>query len=675
AAEPYIGIYTIAQLAFVGVLIFIVLLYVCGLLVVAWGQPSGCCNYRSGRWCFSLGACCFVLLFAFVALSSTVGLLGAIMATRVGCTLADHPGQPVLIEPIRFLQSVVRHHVDYDTIKWATEAVSPEYAVRVLARFDECEETKLSTYRLMGEPFVRNLSEVIGYQKQLAFLWEGFNMSEIDEKLGGITAAIGISGADASKLKELGEKLSPLLNFSLDIPKPPYEPDLSTQGQDLTAAIAEVDDIIKRFQQCTKAKVFKNYAIESLFGNSSADDPLKKAAKILEERRRSMSTVVKNYADFVIYNIKENLVKCPPAYAMYKSTVVVACSGIAYPFINLFAAGKFLVLRGHIPGHSAFPAMFMALFMSTLYSRKPKPKPVIEQRPLIADTLVASKRTFNASIVRTVETKNAAKKEPPPSSSSSSCSCVYTDTPTPEPEIRDAGYRDRLLEDDNFDIYIRVKPRRNEDEAEDSSVQRAGKRETEVSDDEEIIISYDGGSRTVAKANVKGDKKETKNDKAPGTQEKKESKASGDKGEEDKGDLKKGSSGVGKKGKDAKASSQKKKGKAVAGKGRSDVLGKKGNDKETAAEKEQKGNDKRGDGKDAPKSKRDEKAKDEGKSGRRRAEEARSFPVGKNPPPKCEHSSTSLHRVHSQELSAPCLRGDFRVAWDPVSSTASPAVA
>ncbi|KAL3207755.1 hypothetical protein MRX96_039538 [Rhipicephalus microplus] len=78
---------------------------------------------------------------------------------------------------------------------------------RVLARLDECEETRLSAYRLMGELFVRNLTQVIGYQKELAFLWEGFNMSEIDQKLYGITAALGISGAEASKLKELGEKL------------------------------------------------------------------------------------------------------------------------------------------------------------------------------------------------------------------------------------------------------------------------------------------------------------------------------------------------------------------------------------------------------------------------------------------------------------------------------------
>ncbi|KAH7955322.1 hypothetical protein HPB52_000282 [Rhipicephalus sanguineus] len=229
AAEPYIGIYTLAKLGFVGVLIFAVFIYVCGLLIVAWGKPAGCCNYRSGRWCFSFGACLFVLLFAFIALSSTLGLLAAIMATRIGCTLADHPGQPVLIEPIRFLQSVVKHHVDYDTIKWVFSAVSPEYAVRVLARFDECQETHLSTYRIMGEPFVRNLTAVIGYQKELAFLWDGFNMSEINTKLDGITGALGGSATDASKLKELGKELSPLLAFSLDIPKPPTEPDLSTQ--------------------------------------------------------------------------------------------------------------------------------------------------------------------------------------------------------------------------------------------------------------------------------------------------------------------------------------------------------------------------------------------------------------------------------------------------------------
>ncbi|KAH7955321.1 hypothetical protein HPB52_000281 [Rhipicephalus sanguineus] len=189
--------------------------------------------------------------------------------------------------------------------------------------------------------------------------------------------------------------------------------------------------------------------------------------------------------------IKENLVKCPPAYAMYKSSVVVACNGIVYPFASFwFCVATYLVI--------GIPAMFMALFMSTLYSRKTKPKLVIEQRftaPVIPDTFAAAKRTYTASVV-SVKTKDANKKEPPPSSSSSSCSTDYGDC---------------LLDDDNFDIYIRVKkPHRNEDkpEAVDPNVKSTAKRETEVNANDEVIISYDDGSKPVAKINVKGDRKE-----------------------------------------------------------------------------------------------------------------------------------------------------------------------
>nr|XP_054923029.1 uncharacterized protein LOC126524360 [Dermacentor andersoni] len=542
AAEPYLAIYTIAKLGLIGVLIVSMFAYVLGLVVVAWGQPTGCCNYRSGRWCFSCGACLFVLLFGFIALGATVGLLGSIMVSRCGCTLAERLGQSVLVEPIRFFQAVVKERIGGDTLIKVSTAVSAEYMVGALARFDECEGTNVSAYRIMGEPFVRNFSAAIGYEKELAFLWEGFNWTQLQKELDGIAGPLGGGADDASKLQDLAKLLEPLLNFSLDIPKPPSEPDLSTQVRTINtntdnaeklkqaledmkpvAAAAGLNKVVENLESIEDlvkidgrpADDFKAETIRTLGDKQASHDQLNKANALLEERKRSLSRVVKGYSDYLIYKIKEDLGRCPPAYTMYSSSLVVVCNGVVHPFMGFwFCVATYLAI--------GILAMFMALFMSTLYSRKPRPKPPVtepEERftpPVIPD--VFPKRTDSTSM-EFVATKPSRKKqqprEPPPSSRSSSCSCVYTDTPTPEPEPaarkkRFINYYDRSPDDDDFNIYIKIMKAHGHEEKPVSKIKDQAKPEIEVSSSGEIIIWYDDGSKVDAKKSPKGGKDEDK---------------------------------------------------------------------------------------------------------------------------------------------------------------------
>ncbi|XP_065306095.2 prominin-like protein [Dermacentor albipictus] len=567
AAEPYLAIYTIVKLGIIGVLIVSMCAYVLGLLVVAWGQPAGCCNYRSGRWCFSCGACLFVLLFGFIALGATVGLLGSILVSRCGCTLAEHLGQSVLVEPIRFFQAVVKERIGGDILIKVSTAVSAEYMVGALARFDECEGTNVSAYRIMGEPFVRNLSAAFGSEKEVAFLWEGFNWTQLQEELDGIAGPLGGGADDASKLQDLAKLLSPLLNFSLDIPKPPSEPDLSTQVRtintntdnaeklkqaledmkpvaaaagleaDVISGQTEVDNIILKFQLCTKAKNkvvenlesiedlvkingrpaddFKAETIKTLGDKKASHDQLNKANALLEERKRSLSVVVKGYSDYVIYKIKEDLARCPPAYTMYSSSLVVVCSGVVHPFMGFwFCVATYLAI--------GILAMFMALFMSTLYSRKPRPKPpVTEPEELFSPPVspdVFSKPTYSTSM-ESVATKPSKKKrkpkKAPPSSSSSSCSCVYTDTPTPEPgpaarKKRFIDYYDCSPDDDDFNIYIKIMKAHGHEEKPESKIKDQAKPEIEVSSSGDIFIRYDDGINVEAKKSPKGEREEDK---------------------------------------------------------------------------------------------------------------------------------------------------------------------
>ncbi|XP_049519229.1 pre-mRNA-splicing factor CWC22 homolog [Dermacentor silvarum] len=309
-------------------------------------------------------------------------------------------------------------------------------------------------------------------------------------------------------------------------------------GTDVTSAQTEVDGIIMKFQLCTKAKnkvvenleaiedlvkidgrpadEFKDETINILGDTQASQDLLKKASALLEERKRSLSGVVQGYTDYLVYQIKENLGKCHPAYTMYASSLVVACDGVVHPFTGFwFCVATYLAI--------GIPAMFMALFMSTLYSRKPKPKPKLPPSepverftpPVILDAYPKPNYSTSTESVAVKPSKKTKKKKPPPSSSSSSCSCVYTDTPTPEPEPaakkkKAINYYDRSPDDDDFNIYIKVKKAHGHEEKPESKVKDHGKREIEVSSSGEIFIRYDDGSKVETKKSPKGEKEKDK---------------------------------------------------------------------------------------------------------------------------------------------------------------------
>ncbi|KAL1442956.1 hypothetical protein MTO96_030505, partial [Rhipicephalus appendiculatus] len=64
--------------------------------------------------------------------------------------------------------------------------------------------------------------------------------------------------------------------------------------------------------------------------------------------------------------MKDSVGNCAPAYTIYLSSVSVVCDGVVKPFSAFwFCLASFLAV--------GIVAMLMALCMSTLYTRKPKP--------------------------------------------------------------------------------------------------------------------------------------------------------------------------------------------------------------------------------------------------------------------------------------------------------------
>ncbi|XP_049520775.1 uncharacterized protein LOC125944393 [Dermacentor silvarum] len=392
-------------------------LYACGLCVTAWAPAQGCCSYRSGRWCFSLGACVFVLLFGFTALLTLAGLVAAFMATRCGCALAADLKQAGVAAVLRYLVQLVQINTEDDSVasKLLT-AVSSDYLLNIVKRFGSCDSEPRSAYRLVGEPFVRNASKAIGYEKQLSFLWDGFDQKQLNAKLQFINGGSLGSIVNLSALSALATTMEPLRQFKLQALKveeiETKVEDISTKGEyaeelktaldamarqmtaqtalssELTDALQDVDKIITDLIDCDLKKkvlqdslkkmkslmkvdskpvdVFKSEAIMAIGDTKKLQDAIDKVNLQVQPYQQNIASVVQYYSEYVVNQMKDTIANCAPAYTMYLSSVSVICDGVVKPFSGFwFCVASFLAV--------GMVAMFMALCMSTLYSRKPRP--------------------------------------------------------------------------------------------------------------------------------------------------------------------------------------------------------------------------------------------------------------------------------------------------------------
>ncbi|KAH8042559.1 hypothetical protein HPB51_024612 [Rhipicephalus microplus] len=303
-------------------------LYFFGLVIIAWAPTQGCCNYRSGRWCFSLGAFAFVLIFGFAALLTTAGLLTSIVATRCGCALAADLEQPGIVAVVRYLVQLVEIYTDDDSIaSELVSAVTIDYLTTIVKRFSACYTEPRSAYRLLGEPYVRNASKAIGYEKQLSFLWDGFDQKELDQRLQFIGGSLG-SVVNLSALSVLASKLTPLLQFQLEAMKikeiekevgdismqaeyadelkialevmEQHVPSQTPLAKDLADAIKEVDDISSNLIHCDLKKLFKSEAITDVGDTHKVQLAIDKATAQVKPYKDNIGHVVQHYREYVV---------------------------------------------------------------------------------------------------------------------------------------------------------------------------------------------------------------------------------------------------------------------------------------------------------------------------------------------------------------------------------------
>ncbi|KAK8781565.1 hypothetical protein V5799_017092 [Amblyomma americanum] len=128
----------------------------------------------------------------------------------------------------RFGLSVVREHANQQRVRDLASAVTVDNLRQALTRFSACGAEPTSAYHLAGEALLRNASKAVGLEKEVAFIWEGFNQTAIDAQLENITGPMNVT-VDLNKTTELAQKMRSLLNISLAIPTSPSEPDLKSQ--------------------------------------------------------------------------------------------------------------------------------------------------------------------------------------------------------------------------------------------------------------------------------------------------------------------------------------------------------------------------------------------------------------------------------------------------------------
>ncbi|KAL3245446.1 hypothetical protein MRX96_046935 [Rhipicephalus microplus] len=327
-------------------------LYFFGLVMVAWAPTQGCCNYRSGRWCFSLGAFAFVLIFGFAALFTTAGLLTSIVATRCGCALAadlEQPGIVAVVSSSRSTRMTTASHPSSCQPSPSTTLTT------IVKRFSACYTEPRSAYRLLGEPYVRNASKAIGYEKQLSFLWDGFDQKELDQRLQFIGGSLG-SVVNLSALSVLASKLTPLLQFQLEALK---IKEIEKEVGD-NSMLAEYADELKIALEVMEQHVPSQTPLNVL------QDSLKKMEALMEVDSKPVdlfkSEAITDVGD--THKVQLAIDKATAQVKPYKDNIgqrgaALSRSAFWFCLASLLAVG--------------IVAMFMALCMSTLYSRKPQP--------------------------------------------------------------------------------------------------------------------------------------------------------------------------------------------------------------------------------------------------------------------------------------------------------------
>ncbi|XP_077508494.1 uncharacterized protein LOC144119842 [Amblyomma americanum] len=359
-AEPLLLGYVAFSAALVCLLLLPTMLYLGGLAMVAWGNADGHITYRSGRWCFSLGACIFVVSFGVVGLATTAGLVVTFFATRCGCAIVADLANPGVAIPLRFLVEAVQVYTEDGSIpsKLVT-AVSADHLLGIVMRFGVCRSEPRSAYHLVGEPFVRNASKAIGVEKELSFLWNDFDHKQLDKQIAGIGLPLG-NLINASGISALATSLEQLVQVPLEAmdvreiqnqvegmtSKDQNAVELKTALQQLqqaaagqpafqtslATAVTEVDDIISDLEDCELKKrvfedalkkleaameidsrpieVFKAETIKALKDTKALQDQIDKVAAMIEPYKKNLADVVKGYGDYVVSQSKAGRCRC-----------------------------------------------------------------------------------------------------------------------------------------------------------------------------------------------------------------------------------------------------------------------------------------------------------------------------------------------------------------------------
>ncbi|KAK8761127.1 hypothetical protein V5799_027601 [Amblyomma americanum] len=235
-------------------------------------------------------------------------------------------------------------------------------------RFGVCRSEPRSAYHLVGEPFVRNASKAIGVEKELSFLWNDFDHKQLDKQIAGIGLPLG-NLINASGISALATSLEQLVQVPLEAMD---VREIQNQVEGMTSKdqnAVELKTALQQLQQAAAGQpafVFKAETIKALKDTKALQDQIDKVAAMIEPYKKNLADVVKGYGDYVVSQIKDTVGNCAPAYAMYESTVNVVCDGIVKPFGGFWFSVASCLAVGTV-------AMFMALCMSTLYSRKPRP--------------------------------------------------------------------------------------------------------------------------------------------------------------------------------------------------------------------------------------------------------------------------------------------------------------
>ncbi|KAH7949246.1 hypothetical protein HPB49_006634 [Dermacentor silvarum] len=336
--EPFVSVNSLVGVGLSTILFLIVTFYSTGIALFNWSSDAENRHIKSS-WCLFLGVHVFWLPFAVGMIVTILGLITGFTLQRCACDVVADPTTPAFKDVLRFGMKVAREWEIINGTRQALSHVNVDTVQDIFKRFVKCRDQPLSLYKLLGDQLMANITRSVGRDWAFSWLWSDVQNPELSEKLAHFAdPKAPLVPKGLTTLTDLESKMKDVKSLQFE--------DLHVASYLRDATMKQkISDVLQQVK-----KTMDEYA--------KGEPKKKELMQILEE------IVALKMVEGKSIDMKEEVGRCGPAYAIYESALNTVCGDLVAPFNSMWVCLLTYLLVGVV-------ALVLALSLSTLYMRAP----------------------------------------------------------------------------------------------------------------------------------------------------------------------------------------------------------------------------------------------------------------------------------------------------------------